>query len=41
LTDWVSDISGLHGFSSAWPYPAIRARAFSISAFDSSGGVPI
>jgi hypothetical protein len=23
------------------PYPAIRARTFSISVFDSSGGVPI
>ena len=23
------------------PYPAIRARTFSISAFDNSGGVPI
>jgi hypothetical protein len=27
--------------SSAWPYPAMRSRTFSISSFDNSGGVPI
>jgi hypothetical protein len=31
----------LRNHSSAWPYPAIRPLTFSISALDSSGGVPI